>query len=391
MLHVLDGTRFVYNRLVEICKSYVDHHLTLPSKFDLNKMVTKIRNRNPFLWDIHSDCLRTAADRVFKAFSSWKKRYKEGAGFPRFKSWKMFDSFTYLTKNSFGFTGKNGNKDGHERIRFGKIGLIKYSNPFIIRGECKIATVFRRHIGNHYEWYVSISYETQDLLKDAIHLDPLMSKRDVGLDLGLENMVTISDGTIIPNDRTYKRKEKQLMNAQKRVSICEEDSLDYIKQKTKLAHKFKKLREHRKDLFHKISRELSVRYKNIVMEDLSVKEMTENSPKNMKKSYRDAAWSIFTKMTCYKVAETGNRVIFVNPAYTSQQCSSCGTIVPKDLSVRVHECPHCGLRMSRDVNAAINILNRGLALQTETGNSLKCHEGTTVPERRIFTSGTSKK
>ena len=95
----------------------------------------------------------------------------------------------------------------------------------------------------------------------------------------------------------------------------------------------------------------------------------------MRKSYRDAGWGIFTRMTVYKVEETGHTVVFVDPAYTSQICSSCGTLVPKDLSVRVHECPHCGLIMSRDRNAAINILNRGLGLQTKAGNSLKCHDG----------------
>lgn len=216
-----------------------------------------------------------------------------------------------------------------------------------------------------------------------------MAKKDVGLDLGLENLVTVSDGTVIPNDRTYKLKEEQLAHYQKKVSKYEENTPDYIRQKAKLTHKFKNLRNHRSDLFHKITRGLSIRYKNIVMEDLSVKEMTADSPKNMKKSYRDAAWSIFTRMTCYKVAETGNEVIFVNPAYTSQLCSSCGALVPKDLSVRVHECPHCGLRMSRDMNAAINILNRGLRLQTETGNSLKCREGTNGSGAQISTSGTS--
>ena len=111
------------------------------------------------------------------------------------------------------------------------------------------------------------------------------------------------------------------------------------------------------------------------MEDLSVKEMAEDSPKGMRKSYRDAGWTIFTNMIRYKAAEAGNKVIFVNPAYTSQLCSSCGTMVPKDLSVREHVCPHCGLTISRDRNAAINILNRGLGLQTEAGNSLKCNEG----------------
>ena len=143
----------------------------------------------------------------------------------------------------------------------------------------------------------------------------------------------------------------------------------------KISHKFKKMRNHRKDMFHKVSRELSSHYGNIVMEDLSVREMAEDSPKRMRKSYRDAGWSIFTRMTCYKVEETGHSVRFVDPAYTSQICSSCGTLVPKDLSVRIHECPHCGLRMSRDRNAAMNILNRGLGLQTEAGKSLKCHDG----------------
>ena len=383
LLHLLDGTRFVYNRLVEICKSYVDHHLTLPSKFDLINMTTKIRHRNPFLEDVDSDCFRTAADRVYKAFMAWRKRCKDGVGFPRFKSWKMFDSFTYSRNNAFGFRGKNGENNLRERIRLGKVGLVKYSNPFKIRGKCKIATVFRRHIGEHHEWYVAISYEIQDLSKDALFLDPSMSKQDVGIDLGLENLITVSDGTKIPNDRTYRAKEKHLADAQRKISQFEEKSLDYIKYKTKLAHKYKKLRNHRSDLFHKISRELSIRYKTIVMEDLSVKQMAEESPKNRKKSYRDAAWSILTNMTCYKVAETGNRVVFVNPAYTSQLCSYCGTMVPKDLSVRIHICPHCGLKISRDLNAAINILNRGLGLQTKAGICLKCNDGTTTPERNF--------
>ena len=154
------------------------------------------------------------------------------------------------------------------------------------------------------------------------------------------------------------------------------------KQLGKLSHKYKKLRNHRKDLFHKITRRLAEKYRIICLEDLSINEMTDNSFKNMKKSFRDAGWGIFTDMIRYKAAEAGNDLIFVNPAYTSQLCSSCGTMVPKDLSIREHVCPHCGLIISRDQNAAINILNRGLGLQTLAGNSLKSHEGLN-PERSI--------
>ncbi len=373
--HFLDGTRNLYNRLVEICISYKEHNKPLPSEFDLIRMAIKIRQRNSRVHDIHSNCFQSTAKRVYRAFAAWRTRYKEGVGFPRFKSWKMFDSFTYDTGGCFSFVGRNGEKDKRERLRLGKIGLLKYSNPFEIKGNCKTATVFRRRIGNHFEWFVSISYENEGFMRDTVFVDPLFKRKDAGIDLGLDNLVTISDGVTYSNDHTYKRKEDDFAKIQRRLSNYEEDTPEYQKTLTKLVHKYKKLRNYRNDLFHKISKSISEHYNNIYMEDLSVKEMTEASFKGMKKSFRDAGWNIFTKMIVYKVEETGNNVIFVNPAYTSQLCSSCGTMVPKDLSVRTHVCTKCGLIMSRDQNAAINILNRGLGLQTETGNSLKCHEG----------------
>ncbi len=375
MNHFLDCTRKVYNRLVEICRTYIEKQLSFPSEIYLMKMVTKIRQRNFEMQDVHSHCFQSVAKRVHYAFIAWMKRHQDGVGFPRFKSWKMFDSFTYTCKTDYSFVGKNGEKNLRERIRLGMIGLLKFSNPYKINGKCKTATVYRRRFGNHFEWYVSITFENDCYMKNVLNIDSVKERKNVGLDLGLENLAVLSDGNIIPNDRTYGKKEDNLARQQRKLSACEKDTPEYQKQLTKLSHKFKKLRNHRKDMFHKISRELAENYKDIVMEDLSVKEMAEDSNRGMRKSYRDAGWSLFTNMVCYKAAEAGNNVIFVNPAYTSQLCSSCGMMVPKDLSVREHVCPHCGLTLSRDMNAAINILNRGLGLQTEAGNSLKCNEG----------------
>ena len=375
MDHFLDCTRRVYNRLVEICRTYVEKHLSFPSEFDLMKMATKIRQRNEEMQDVHSHCFQSVAKRVHNAFVSWMKRHDDSVGYPRFRSSKMFDSFTYTYKSDYGFVGKNGEKGLRERIRLGMIGLLKFSNPYIIKGECKTATVFRRRFGDHFEWYVAITFENECYMKDVLSIDPIEERVDVGMDLGLEILAVLSDGSIIPNDCTYRKKEKDLSRQQRKLSLCEKDTPGYQRQLTKLSHKFKKLRNHRKDLVHKISRILAEKYGDIVMEDLSVKEMAEDSPKGMRKSYRDAGWTIFTNMIRYKAAEAGNKVIFVNPAYTSQLCSSCGTMVPKDLSVREHVCPHCGLTISRDRNAAINILNRGLGLQTEAGICLKCNEG----------------
>ena len=374
MNHFLDATRKAYNRLVEICRTIIEKQLSFPSEFDLNKIVTKIRQRDEWMQDVYAHCFQSVSKRVHNAFVSWMKRHKDGVGFPRFKSWKMFDSFTYTYKNDFGFAGKNKEKGGMERIRLGMIGLVKFSNPYIIKGECKTATVFRRRIGNHFEWNVAITFENECYMKDFFNLDSIGEKKDVGIDLGLENMAILSDGYVISNDRTYSKKENDLANQNRKMSLYEKDSLEYKRQLAKLSHKYKRLRNHRKDMFHKVSRELVENYRNIVMEDLSVKKMIEESSRGMKKSYRDAGWSIFTNMIRYKAAEAGNRVIFVNPAYTSQLCSSCRIIVTKDLSIREHICPNCGLMLSRDHNAAINILNRGLGLQTEAGNSLKSND-----------------
>jgi putative transposase len=74
----------------------------------------------------------------------------------------------------------------------------------------------------------------------------------------------------------------------------------------------------------------------------------------------DAAWNKLVQYTSYKAVDAGRRVVLVNPAYTSQMCSGCGQIVKKDLSVRVHDCPYCGLSIDRDLNASKNILRLGL-------------------------------
>ena len=138
MNYFLDATHNVYNRLVEICRSYIEKQLPFPTEFDLKNMTTKIRNRHEWMKDTHSCCCQAAAARVHNAFESWMKRHKEGVGFPRFKSWKMFDSFTYPSDKYFSFVGKNGEKEKRERFRLGKIGWLNVCISYLIRLKCKI-------------------------------------------------------------------------------------------------------------------------------------------------------------------------------------------------------------------------------------------------------------
>ena len=111
----------------------------------------------------------------------------------------------------------------------------------------------------------------------------------------------------------------------------------------------------------------------IALEDISVKELIDSYRTSAgRRSQYTASWNILVGMIGYKAEDAGVQVIFVNPRNTSQICSRCGYYVAKDLGVRVHSCPACGLHSDRDINAAINILNRGLGMQTAAsgnGNS----------------------
>jgi len=88
-------------------------------------------------------------------------------------------------------------------------------------------------------------------------------------------------------------------------------------------------------------------------------EMVKDNFRTLNRYINDAAWSQFFNFLSYKAGNAGRKFIAVNPKNTTQACSGCGEIVPKDLSVRVHDCPHCGLVMDRDLNAALNILSLG--------------------------------
>jgi putative transposase len=140
---------------------------------------------------------------------------------------------------------------------------------------------------------------------------------------------------------------------------------------------YEKITSQRADYWHKITRNLAEQYSFIALENLNLNFMNRN--KNLSLSSYDAGLGIFTQLLAYKVEETGSRLVLVNPANTSQACSACGELVEKDLSVRVHKCPHCGLIINRDINAARNILSKavnlhplGLSGQDLTWNNSSC-------------------
>jgi putative transposase len=195
-----------------------------------------------------------------------------------------------------------------------------------------------------------------------VPLRPLPSTgRETGIDLGIEAFATLSDGTRIFNPGWYRKAERALKTAQRRVSRRKKGSHRRRKVVKLLAKAYQKVRRQRQDFHHKVALQLVQQHDTIYHEDLQTANMLKNH--HLAKSIQDAGWSQFLRILAFKAACAGKRVVAVPPAYTSQICSGCGVVVYKGLSVRWHSCPDCGASLHRDHNAARNIESAGQALR----------------------------
>jgi len=124
---------------------------------------------------------------------------------------------------------------------------------------------------------------------------------------------------------------------------------------------YEKVSNQRRDFAYKAARSIVNRYEKIVVEDLKIDNMKRN--KHLSKSIGDAGWGILRNALTYMASLSEGVMAFVDPRYTSQLCSGCGSLVTKTLAERVHRCPDCGLVLDRDVNAARVILRKGIGME----------------------------
>jgi putative transposase len=297
---------------------------------------------------VHSMVLQNVTERVDLAFGTFFRRVREGAqavGYPRFKNRGRYDSMTYP---QYG----NGIRLTGERLIISKLGAVKLVLHRPVEGTPKTITLSRSATG---KWYACFSCET-----DAKELEP--TEQITGVDVGLLSFATLSNGEQIENPRFYRKDEADLKRVQKRKDAAKtaQDWPENTKQQVILSRIHERIGNRRADFAHKRSRELVNGYQVIVFEDLAPLELGKGKGRGMRKSILDVAWTQFISMTVDKAAEAGRTVILVDPRNTSKMCSECGRLVEKTLSTRSHTCPSCGLVLDRDVNAALNILQRGL-------------------------------
>lgn len=338
----LEECRMLYNHLlVERIQAYKDRGESLTLYGQLTRLPFLKKDR-PTLAQVNAQVLQNVAVRVDLAFKAFFRRCQQGdpSGFPRFKGEGRYDSFTYpQAKSAFRLDDKG--------LRLSKIGCLRLVQHRPLNGILKTCTIQRTATG---KWFVTIVCE--------VEAEPLPESAEaVGIDVGLEQFATLSNGDQISNPRFFRTEEKALANAQRRLSKASKGTSQRKKARKTVARVHERICNRRHNFAHQQARKLVDQFGLIAVEDLYVKGMIQN--RCLSKSISDAAWSKFRQCLSHKAEEAGRILVAVNPAYTSQDCSACGHRLRKTLSMRQHVCPCCGLDMNRDENAARNILRLG--------------------------------
>ena len=325
----------LWNELLAYSKDYYQKTGKFPNKKELQQMI-----KGKGLYSQTQQVIaHRVSDAIFRVFRMRKKGVK--CGFPRFKSIDRMKSLHYP---QFGFSLEKKLKV----TPFGEISIKKHRE---IKGRIKNLTLKRTASG---KWFAIFCVEQE-------RKEPRINKGEqIGIDLGLKNFATLSNGKIIENPKILKKHENRLVFFQRKLSKKKKGSNNRKKARLKVARIHEKVSNTRTDFLHKISTQLVNEYSFIALEKLASKEMSERKPNklHLSKSINDASWNMFANMLCYKAEEAGCKVVFVNPKDTTQECSNCHQIVKKELNERIHDCPFCGLVMDRDLNAAKNILIR---------------------------------
>src|SRR5919205_23829 len=280
-------------------------------------------------------------DKAFTAFFRRLKERKGKAGFPRFQAKSRFDSAEFRVGD--GLTVRKTKRLGIVGIP----GEIKVKwHRHIPEGAKVGAAVLCRDAGR---WHVVFQIEMPE---------PEATERpfsSVGIDVGLSALVARSTGDKEPAPQWTKRAAKGLRRRQRALSRKRQFSAGWRKAKRAVARRQGRIAACRRDFLHKLSHRLAGEFTHIAFEDLNVSALGRTM---LAKSVHNAAWGQLIALTSYKAANAGGVVVKVSPHGTSQSCSGCGRDAPKTLAIRTHACPHCGLVLDRDVNAARNILFR---------------------------------
>lgn len=305
----------------------------------------------PWLYEAPADTLQQTLRDLDQA---WRRCAQGQAKPPKFKKrGRCRESFRFPAHFRF----------ENRRVFLPKVGWIGFHKSRDMRGTPRNITVFERA----GRWYMSVCCLEE--VPAPVH--PRASI--VGVDMGVTRLATLSDGTVVPPVNSSRRYEKLLARAQRKLARTTKGSNRRRKARLRVARIQEKIVNVRRDHLHKVSTTISKNHAVVVLEDLSVQNMSASAKgtieapgRNVKaktglnRAILDQGWRQFRTMLEYKQHERGGHVVLVDPAHTSQTCSRCGVV---DRLSRQSQagflCQSCGFRSNADLNAAVNILRAG--------------------------------
>ena len=307
----------------------------------------------PFLKEVDSLALANAQLNRNIAFKDFiKQNYKNNKNKPNFKSKRNDQSYTTNNQGSVKIS------DNHRYISIPKCPRIRIKKHRDFIGKIKSITI---SMTTDNKYYISLLVETE--------IEPLKtSKKLIGLDLGLKDLIVDSNGHKYKNHKYLTKSQEKLAKEQSKLSKMVKGSNNRNKQRIKIARLHKHIQNQRNDYLHKLSKSIIDENQVIVLEDLKVIDMEHKN--KLARNISDASWSRLVSMLIYKANWYGRTVIKVPNNYPSSQlCSICSykNSITKSLNIRKWTCPECGTVHDRDINASKNILSKGIEILTKDG------------------------
>ena len=322
--------------------------LKFPSEIQQLNNLPKAKKEFPKLREVPSQVLQQAVKQLHRGWEYFQKR---GFGFPRFKKYGQLKSLLFPQFK------ENPVTDFH--VKLPKSGAIPINLHRPIPSGFVVKQV--RILRKADKWYASISLQC-----DFSVPDPTPSGHPIGVDTGLEKFLATSDGVLVKPPKFFKSLQSRLKVVQRRLSRKKKRSNNYEKQRIKVARLHHRIDNTRKDFHFKQAHALCDAGDMVFMEDLDYRISAKG---RFGKQMLDAAFGQFRTIVKYVGWRRGKFFAEVDARGTSIECPSCGGEVKKDLTVRVHNCPHCNYTTDRDVAAGQNIRNRGIKLISTVGQT----------------------